>query len=61
MLLALSNVTYVLIGWFNFLLLKFLYEYWPCSFQPPGAVFIKHYKIKNKNYEITLNFPSFVV
>jgi len=31
MLLALSNVTYVLIGWFNFLLLKFLYEYGPCS------------------------------
>ena len=27
MLLALSNVTYVLIGWFKFLLLKFLYEY----------------------------------
>jgi len=31
MLLALSNVTYVLIGWFKFLLLKFLYEYWPCA------------------------------
>jgi len=29
MLLALSNVTYVLIGWFKFLLLKFLYEYGP--------------------------------
>jgi len=29
MLLALSNATYVLIGWFKFLLLKFLYEYWP--------------------------------
>jgi len=27
MLLALSDVTYVLIGWFKFLLLKFLYEY----------------------------------
>ena len=33
MLLALSNVTYVLIGWFKCLLLKFLYEYGPrCSF-----------------------------
>ena len=29
MLLALSNATYVLIGWFKFLLPKFLYEYWP--------------------------------
>ena len=29
MLLALSDVTYVLIGWFKFLLLKFLYEYGP--------------------------------
>ena len=29
MLLALSYVTYVFIGWFKFLLLKFLYEYWP--------------------------------
>ena len=28
-LLALSDVTYVLIGWFKFLLLKFLYEYGP--------------------------------
>jgi len=26
--LALSYVTYVFIGWFKFLLLKFLYEYW---------------------------------
>ena len=31
MLLALSDVTYVLIGWFKFLLLKFLYEYGPRS------------------------------
>jgi len=31
MLLALSNVTNVLIGWFKFLLLKFLDEYWPCA------------------------------
>ena len=31
MLLFLSNATYVLIGWFKFLLLKFLYEYWPCA------------------------------
>jgi len=30
MLLALSNATYVLIGWFKFLLLKFLYEYVTC-------------------------------
>jgi len=30
MLLALSDVTYVLIGWFKFLLLMFLYEYRPC-------------------------------
>ena len=29
MLLALSDVTYVLIGRFKFLLLKFLYEYGP--------------------------------
>jgi len=29
MILALSNVTYVLNVWFKFLLLKFLYEYWP--------------------------------
>jgi len=29
MLLALSDVTYDLIGWFKFLLLKFLYEYGP--------------------------------
>ena len=29
MLLALSDVIYVLIGWFKFLLLKFLYEYGP--------------------------------
>jgi len=29
MLLALSDVTYVLIGWFKFLLLKFLHEYGP--------------------------------
>jgi len=29
MLLALSNVTYVLIGLFKFLLIKFLYEYGP--------------------------------
>jgi len=33
MLLALSDVTYVLIGWFKFLLLKFLYEYWPWSYK----------------------------
>jgi len=32
MLLALSYVTYVFIGWFKFLLLKFLYEYWPLVF-----------------------------
>jgi len=32
MLLALSDVTYVLIGWFKFLLLKFLYEYGPWCF-----------------------------
>jgi len=31
MLLALSYVTYVFIGWFKFLILKFLYEYWPWS------------------------------
>jgi len=31
MLLALSNLTYVLIGWFKFLLLMFLYEYGPCT------------------------------
>jgi len=31
MLLALSYVTYVFIGWFKCLLLKFLYEYWPCG------------------------------
>ena len=29
MLLALSDITYVLIGWFNFLLLKFPHEYGP--------------------------------
>jgi len=34
MLLALSYVTYVFIGWFKFLLLKFLYEYWPRRLSP---------------------------
>jgi len=36
MLLALSDVTYVLIGWFKFWLLKFLYEYRPCRFVCPA-------------------------
>jgi len=41
MLLALSNVTYVYkIGWFKFLLLKFLYEYGPlCIFLLELAIF----------------------
>jgi len=38
MLLALSDVTYVLIGWFKFLLLKFLYEYGPRSHNSPARI-----------------------
>jgi len=40
MLLALSYVTNVFIGSFKFLLLKFLYEYWPRTNFRPG-VFVR--------------------
>jgi len=52
MLLALSDVTYVLIGWFKFLLLKFLYEYgpWP-SQQMLKKVLFLWYIIKHASIE----------
>ena len=51
MLLSLSDVTYVLIGWFKFSLVKFLYEYGPLAHIHKAPSNVK----KTKKSEISLS------
>ena len=58
MLLALSHVTYVLIGWFKFLLLKFLYEYRPW-YKTKKLVPIVHKNWFNRYFVSYIHFSFF--
>jgi len=52
MLLAFSDVTFVLIGWFKFLLLKFIYEYGP-RYWPGVSQQLRGRVIQSLNHSFT--------